>query len=404
MIDVHYRDLREMLENTEKLYSDEIAYKLKFRNEIVGIKYSKFIEDIKALGSYLLELNMKNNRVAVISKNRYEWAVSYLAVATSDLINVPLDKSLPEEEFYFLLGRSEADVIIYDNSYEDRIQKLKNDESSSLKYFINMDTEFNKIIEEGKVIYSKKSCKYKKVKIDNDKMRFMLFTSGTTSAAKCVMLSHKNICANIEQISERLDVTTEDILLSFLPLHHTFECTAGFLYPISVGAKIAFSDGLRHIVKNMKEFEITAMISVPALYENMYKKVWKHIEETKKEKQIKVALKASEALLKVGIDMRKQLFKQIHETFGGHVRFLVSGAAGIDKNVAKGFNDFGITMYQGYGLTETSPVISVESAEFSKNGSVGKPFKKIDVKIEDKNSDGIGEIVVKGPNVMLRLL
>lgn len=235
-------------------------------------------------------------------------------------------------------------------------------------------------------------------------MRFMLFTSGTTSAAKCVMLSHKNICANIEQISERLDVTTEDILLSFLPLHHTFECTAGFLYPISVGAKIAFSDGLRHIVKNMKEFEITAMISVPALYENMYKKVWKHIEETKKEKQIKVALKASEALLKVGIDMRKQLFKQIHETFGGHVRFLVSGAAGIDKNVAKGFNDFGITMYQGYGLTETSPVISVESAEFSKNGSVGKPFKKIDVKIEDKNSDGIGEIVVKGPNVMLRLL
>ena len=401
MIDVHYRDLREMLENTEKLYSDEIAYKLKFRNEIVGVKYSKFIEDIKALGSYLLELNMKNNRVAVISKNRYEWAVSYLAVATSDLVVVPLDKSLPEEEFYSLIERSEADTIIYDNVYEDRIKKLKLDEKNSLKYFINMDTEFNRAIEEGKGLLSKKNCKYKKVKIEPDKMRFMLFTSGTTSISKCVMLSHRNICANIEQITATLDVDNNDILLSFLPLHHTFECTAGFLYPISVGAKIAFCDGLRHIVDNMKEYQITAMISVPALYENMYKKVWKQIEGTKKEKQIKVALKASEALLRVGVDMRKQLFKQIHEVFGGHVRFLVSGAAGIDPKVAKGFNDFGIVMYQGYGLTETAPVVAVENMEFSRNGSVGKPLKNIEAKIEEPNSDGIGEIVVKGPNVMM---
>ena len=401
MIDVHYRDLREMLENTEKLYSDEIAYKLKFRNEIVGVKYSKFIEDIKALGSYLLELNMKNNRVAVISKNRYEWAVSYLAVATSDLVVVPLDKSLPEEEFYSLIERSEADTIIYDNVYEDRIKKLKLDEKTSLKYFINMDTEFNRAIEEGKGLLSKKNCKYKKVKIEPDKMRFMLFTSGTTSISKCVMLSHRNICANIEQITATLDVDNNDILLSFLPLHHTFECTAGFLYPISVGAKIAFCDGLRHIVDNMKEYQITAMISVPALYENMYKKVWKQIEGTKKEKQIKVALKASEALLRVGVDMRKQLFKQIHEVFGGHVRFLVSGAAGIDPKVAKGFNDFGIVMYQGYGLTETAPVVAVENMEFSRNGSVGKPLKNIEAKIEEPNSDGIGEIVVKGPNVMM---
>lgn len=401
MIDVHYRDLREMLENTEKLYSDKIAYNLKFRNQIVGIKYSKFIEDIKAFGSYLLELNTQNDRVAIISKNRYEWAVSYLAGATSDLTLVPLDKSLPEEEFYSLIERSESDVIIYDNVYEERIQKLKSDEKTTLKYFINMDTEFNRVIEEGKAIYSKKNCKYKKVKIDNDKMRFMLFTSGTTSQSKCVMLSHKNICSNIEQISAVLDINTEDSLLSFLPLHHTFECTAGFLYPISVGAKIAFCDGLRHIVNNMKEYEVTAMISVPALYENIYKKIWKNIEETKKEKQVKVALKASEALLKVGVDMRKQLFKQIHEKFGGHVRCLVSGAAGIDPEVAKGFNDFGIAMYQGYGLTETAPVVAVENAEFLRSGSVGKPLKKIEVKIEEPDLDGIGEILVKGPNVMM---
>ena len=401
MIDVHYRDLRDMLENTEKLYRDEVAYKLKFRSEIVGIKYSKFIDDIKALGAYLLDLNMKNNRVIVISKNRYEWCVSYLATVTSDLIVVPLDKSLPEEEFYSLVERAEADVIIYDNIYEDRIKKLKENEKTTLKYYINMDTDLNKCIEEGKVSYSKNNCKYKKVKIDNEKMRFMLFTSGTTSASKCVMLSHKNICADIEQISATLDVNKDDTLLSFLPLHHTFECTAGFLYAISVGAKIAFCDGIRHMVDNMKEYEVSAMISVPALYESIYKRVWKQIEQGKREKQVKVALKASEALLKVGVDMRKQLFKQIHETFGGHVRFLVSGAAGIDPKVAKGFNDFGIIMYQGYGLTETSPVVSVENMEFSRNGSVGKPMKKNEVKIDEPDADGIGEILVKGPNVML---
>ncbi len=401
MIDVHYRDLRDMLENTERMYSDEVVYKLKFRNEIVGIKYSKFIEDIKSLGSYLLSLNLKSNRVAIISKNRYEWGVSYLATATSDLIVVPLDKSLPEEELFSLIKRSEADVIIYDNIYDESIRKIKEDNDTNLNYFINMDTQLNRCIEEGKALYLKNNCKYKKVKIDSEKMRFMLFTSGTTSTSKCVMLSHKNICANIEQISATLDVTKDDTLLSFLPLHHTFECTAGFLYVISVGGKIAFCDGIRHMVENMREYQITAMISVPALYEGIYKRVWKQITNSKKEKQVKVALKASEALLKVGVDMRRQLFKQIHETFGGHVRFLVSGAAGIDPKVAKGFNDFGITMYQGYGLTETSPVVSVENMEFARNGSVGKPMKKIEVKIDEPDSDGIGEILVKGPNVMM---
>lgn len=396
-----FRDLRELLANTEKKYADEVAFRLKFRNEIVGVKYSKFIEDIKGLGSYLLTLDMQNRRIAFISNNRYEWCVTYLATATANLISVPIDKSLPINEFESLMKRAEADVLIYDIKHEEYAELLKNNTNSSVKHFICMDTELNECIDKGKSLLLRKDNKYNKVKIENDKMKFMLFTSGTTSAAKCVMLSHRNICSNIDGITKALDVTKDDTLLSFLPAHHTFECTAGFLYPVSVGAKIAFCDGLRHLVNNMKEYEITAMISVPLLYENIYKKLWKQIETGKKETQIKVALKASEALLKVGIDMRKQVFKQVHEALGGKMRIMVSGAAAIDPVVAKGYNDFGFTMFQGYGLTETSPVVSVERYDCVRNKSVGLPLDKTEVKISDPGEDGIGELLVKGPGVML---
>ncbi len=396
-----YRDLREMLFETEKKYSDEVAFRIKYRSEIVGVKYSKFIDDIKGLGSYLLTLDLKTKRIAFISNNRYEWCVTYLAAATSNLVSVPLDKSLPINEFESLIERSEADVLIYDLKHKDYADALKAKEDTTVKYFICMDTEFNNFIEEGKALLRRKDNKYNKIKIENDKMKFMLFTSGTTAASKCVMLSHKNICSNIDGIDKALDVTKDDTLLSFLPAHHTFECTAGFLYPVSVGAKIAFCDGLRHLVNNMKEYEITAMISVPLLYEHIYKNLWKQIEASKKETQIKVALKASEALLKVGIDMRKQLFKQVHDALGGKMRLLVSGAAAIDPVVAKGYNDFGFTMFQGYGLTETSPVVSVEKYGCVRNKSVGLPLDKYEVKIDEPAEDGIGELMVKGQGVML---
>lgn len=398
---VHFRDLRDMLENTEKLYQNEVAFKMKYKGSIVEIKYSKFIEDVKHLGSYLLNLELKNNRIAIISNNRYEWSVAYLATATSDLIAVPLDRSLPENEFHSLIERSEAEVIIYESKYEPFIQAEKENPNSSLRTYINMDTDLSRCYDEGKVIYNRKNSPYKKVKIANDKMRFMLFTSGTTSTSKCVMLSHKNICSDIEQITKTLEIGTEDTLLSFLPIHHTFECTAGFLFPISRGSTIAYCEGLRHIADNIKEFDTTVMICVPAVFEGMYKKVWKAIKDGKKEAQIKAALKASKMMLKVGIDIRKTLFKQIHEKLGEKVRFFVSGAAGINPEVLKGFNDFGIALYQGYGLTETSPVICTENAEYRRAGSVGIPFENIDVKIEDPDEEGIGEIVVKSPMVML---
>ncbi len=401
MAEKHFKDLRDMVMQSEKDFSDEVAFHIKYRNEIVGVKYSKFIDDIKGFGSYLLSLNLEKKRVAFISANRYEWCVTYLASATSDLISVPLDKSLPINEFEDLIARAEADILVYDMKHDEYAKAISQKENTTVKHFVCMDVDFNDCIEKGKKLLLKKDNKYDKVKIDHDKMRFMLFTSGTTSASKCVMLSHKNICSNIEAITKALDVSVNDTMLSFLPAHHTFECTAGFLYPISVGAKIAFCDGLRHLVDNMKEYEITAMISVPLLYEGIYKKLWKQIEVSKKETQIKVALKASEALLRVGIDMRKHLFKQIHEALGGKIRLLVSGAAAIDPTIAKAYNDFGFTMYQGYGLTETSPVVSVEREGYTRNKSVGIPLDKVEVKVDNPAEDGIGELLVKAPSVML---
>ncbi len=401
MAELHFKDLRDMLSQTEKKYSDEIAFKMKYRNEVVGIKYSKFIEDIKCLGSYFTTLNLENKRIGIFSENRYEWNVSYLATATSNMVVVPIDKALPENEFLSLVQRAQVEVLIYDKKHSPFVQKLVESSNSPVKYYIGMDDDFNQKIDEGRIILGRKDNKYNKIKIENDKPKFMLFTSGTTSTSKCVLLSHRNICSNIEGIADALDVTKDDTLLSFLPAHHTFECTAGFLYPVSVGAKIAFCEGLRHMVDNMKDFEVSAMISVPLLYEGIYKKLWKQIVKSKKEKQVKVALKASEALLKVGVDMRMQLFKQVHEALGGKMRLLVSGAAAITPEVAKGYNDFGFTMYQGYGLTETSPVVAVEKVDHVKNGSVGVPLKKIEVKIDEPDDTGIGEIMVKGPSVML---
>jgi long-chain acyl-CoA synthetase len=396
-----FKDLKEMLNNTEKEFSDEIAFKVKYRDEIVGIKYSKLIEDVKGLGTYLTSLDLNNKRIALIGSNRYEWCVVYLAVTTANYIIVPLDKMLPENEFISLLERSEAEVLFYEEKNKESIEKIKNNINCKVKYYINIDSELNDAIEKGKRLMKKGDTKYLDAKIERDKMKFMLFTSGTTAMAKCVMLSHKNICSDISDITKTLDVNNKDILLSILPLHHTFECTAGFLYPISVGAKIAYCEGLRHIPNNLKEYEVTAMISVPLLFESMYKKIWQNINSTKKDMQVKVALKASEAMLKVGIDVRKIVFKQIHEGLGGKIRLLVSGAAAIDPVVAKGYNDFGFTLFQGYGLTETSPVVSVENYENKKVGSVGKAFKNAEIKIDNPNEEGIGEIIIKAPYVML---
>ena len=406
-----YTDLKEMLQKSGEKFGDRPAYifKTEEKGKFREITHSEFREEINDLGTKLLDLGLKNKRIAVISENRYEWAVDYLAVATGVGVIVPLDKSLPNNEIESLIKRSEVEAIFYSKKYDEVMNKIKEQNETNLKYFISMDLEKEEngiksqkeLAEQGKALIDNGNRDFLDAKIDNEKMGIMLFTSGTTAMSKAVMLSHKNICSNLADIASVIKVTEKDRFLSFLPLHHTFECTVGFLYPVSVGGAICFCDGIRHIAENIKEYKITAMISVPILFESMYKKVMKGVEKKGKLETVKKGMKISQFLLKFGIDIRKQLFKEIHQTLGEDARLFVSGGAALDPETEKGFNAMGFTMYQGYGLTESSPVIAAEDDKYQRIGSIGKAFPSIEAKIINPDEDGIGELVAKGPSIML---
>ena len=406
-----FTDLRDMLEKSGELYGDRPAYIFKTEEEgkFREITHKEFRDHVKALGTKFVNIGLKDKRVAVISENRYEWGIVYLAVVNGTGVIVPLDKSLPENEIESLIIRSEVEAIVYSEKYNDIMNKIKKEGNTKIKYFISMDLEKEEngiyseyeLIKQGKELLEKGNREFLDANIDPDKMAIMLFTSGTTAMSKAVMLSHKNICANIMDITSVLRIYDTDRFLSFLPLHHTFECTTGFLYPLSRGSSIAFCEGIRHIADNLKEYQASVMVSVPILFEAMYKKVMKTIEKKGKLKTVKKGIKISQFLLKFGIDVRKKLFKEIHDTLGGKIRIFVAGGAALDPEAEKGFNELGFTLYQGYGLTETSPVIAAEDDKYQRLGSIGKAFPSLDVKIEDPNEEGIGELLVKGPSIML---
>ncbi len=406
-----FTDLKDMLNKSVEKFENRPAYifKTNEQGKFSEITYKDFKNDIDRLGTALINLGLKDKRIAIIGENRYEWAVSYLSVTNGAGIVVPLDKSLPNNEIENLIIRSEVEAILYASKYDEIMEELKNKKNTNLKYFISMDLNestngvisLKKLIEKGKEQLENGDRKFLDAKINPEEMGIMLFTSGTTSQSKAVMLSQKNIVSNLMDIAATIRVDETDRFLSFLPLHHTFECTVGFLYAISKGSSIAFCEGLRHIADNIKEFEITVMISVPVLYETMGRKVLKAIENKGQLKKVNMGMKISNALLKIGVDVREKIFKEVHQSLGPKLRLMVAGGAALDPETEKLFNSLGIKMYQGYGLTETSPVIAAEDDEFTKIGSIGKAFPSLDVKIKDKNEEGIGELLVKGPTLML---
>lgn len=406
-------DLKDMITKSAKKFGDRPAFKFKTSNlgEFRVTSYKEFYNEVNALGTSLIDLGLKNKRVAVISENRYDWGVAYLAVVAGTGVVVPLDKSLPENEIRSLIERSEVDAIIYSKKYDDIMSKVKTDGFSKLKYYISMDLDKaeNKIlsqkelIEKGKKMINNGDNRFVEAKIDSEKMSIMLFTSGTTSKSKAVALSHKNLCTNLQDIASMFDIAPGDVMLSFLPLHHTFESTVGFLYPLYVGAAIAYCEGVKHLAENIKEYQITAMISVPILYESMYKKVMRGIAKKGKLEKVKKGMKISNFLMKFHIDVRRKIFKEIHDLLGGKVRLFINGAAALDPEVEKGFNSLGINMAQGYGLTETSPVLAAGNGlpKYSRNGSVGKAFPSVEVKIFEPDENGIGEVIARGDSIML---
>lgn len=404
-----FKNIREIMNNSIEKYPENKAFiiknKDKNKEKYTNITYREFGEQINSFGSALINRGLKNKHIAVISPNRYEWALTYYAVLNGTGILVPLDKGLPDSEIESLLQRSHSNAVIFDKKYEEIMKQIKENKTTSVTEFICMDENdtfpsINELLTEGKELLNQGYREFLDAKINEEEMSIILFTSGTTSTSKAVMLSHKNIASNLYALNSAEKIYDTDVNLAFLPFHHTFGST-GLLFFLSNGATNVFCDGIRHIQSNLKEYKVTTFVCVPLLLEAMYKKIMKEIEKQGKEKLIKRIIPITNFLLKLKIDIRRKVFKDIINSLGGNIRFIVSGASGIDKKVAKGFNDFGILTVQGYGLTETSPVLSAENENCICYGSIGYPMANVEIKIDNPNEEGIGEIIAKGPNVML---
>lgn len=399
-----FNNIKEIVYDSVGKYANNTAFilKNKINNETTYTNktFADFLEDVNNFGSGLYNLNMQNKRIAIISKNRYEWAVSFTAVLLGNMVAVPLDKGLTEIEIENSIKRTNPEAIIFDNGMEEVISKIKDKKDINIKEYICMEENYKyksmgAISELGRNLRLSGNKEFENAEIDSEKTSELCFTSGTSSESKIVELSHRNIAFDISAMHATEDFRETDVNLAFLPFHHTFGST-GFLYILSYGAATAFPDGLRYISQNLKEYGVSVFIGVPLLIESMYKKIVKEIKKQGKAKTISIARK----LTNLVPSQKRKIFKPIIDQLGGKLRLIISGAAGLDKDVWKAFNEMGIKIIQGYGLTEAAPVVAAENMKYGKKGSIGFPLKGIEVKLFDKNKLGIGELAVKGPNVM----
>lgn len=409
------KDFRELLNRSIKLYGNNSIFKFKKKMYKKGetvefnyMTYKEFGKEVEALGTGINSLGISNRRVALISKNRYEWIATYYAMLTGGKIIVPLDKSLPDNEIISLAERSEAEAIVFEDKYLEVMKKIRDEKLSSIKYFINMDAEkeedgilsYKELIEKGQKLIEAGDTSQKDAVIDENEMSVMLFTSGTTSMSKAVMLSQSNLCQNVLSILSYLKFDDKDCTLALLPFHHALPALVMNVL-VYVGATYTFCDGLKYITQNLAEYECTVIVAVPAIVEVIYKRIMKQIEKEGKTKLVNTMTKITNVLDKLHIKVKDKVFKDVHKALGGHLRLLISAAAPIDPKILEGLLGFGIRTLQGYGLTETSPVVSIENDFDTRLGSIGKAVNNVEIKIEGKDEKGIGEILVKGPNVML---
>lgn len=404
-------DLRDMVRQSAELHPECSAFTLKDKNgNFTSITYREFLNTLNEFGTALLDLGLKNAKIAVMSENRYEWCLTYLTVVNGVGVIVPLDKDLPVNEVKSLLTRSEATAVVTSANYIENVINVRKD-LPNLKYIISMDPfEENydgvlflpELLNKGRQLVEAGNREYIDAEINPDEMRMLIFTSGTTDKSKGVMLSHRNICHDIMGVSQLLTADTRDNILSILPLHHTYECTAGFLTMIYLGVSIGFCEGLRYITKNIQEYKPSIMMSVPLILENVYNKIEKKTKKENKYYKFRFALFIAPLLAKIGIkDIQKKLFKEVHENLGGNLRLIISGASALNPKVSKAFRAMGFNLLQGYGLTECSPIVTVNRIKEYKDGSVGLPLPGVDIKIDNPGRDKVGEILVKGDNVML---
>ena len=404
-----FKDIKELIYNSAKIYANNIAFIVKHQEgknkTYENITYKMLLGHINALGTKLYNMGLKNKRIAILGRNRYEWALGHLTTLLGGIVSIPLDKDLQIDELENSLIRSKADAIYFDEKYIEKIEEIKSRNTTNVKKYICMSKmagydDIYSLKEEGQKLLEEGNKEYISAKIDENAMNILLFTSGTTSKSKAVMLSQKNIASNIYAMQRVEDIRSTDSNLAFLPMHHIFGSTC-LIMMLACGVRTSFPDGLRYVAQNLKEYEVSVFVGVPLLVEAIYNKVVKEIDKQGKTKLIKNAIRVSNFLLKFHIDIRRKLFKQIIDQLGGKMRFVISGGAPLDPKIQKGFIDLGIDMVQGYGLTETSPVIAAENMYKSRTGSIGVPMENVTVEIVNKDDNGIGELRAKGPNVML---
>ena len=395
-------NFKDMLYRSCDIYRSRTAFKIKDKNgNIKNISYEEFKKDVVYLGTNLIKKGFLNKRIAVIGKNSYKWSVSYLAATIVGIV-VPIDKELHTDDVINFMNVSQTVCILGDkknlDSVLDNISKVENPDT----YFISFEEQFDKFLNDGKDLYNAGFTDFDDIEINPDEMRILLFTSGTTGNAKGVCLSQRNVCSNLLSTYGIVKVKRSDLFFSILPLHHTYECTLGFLLPIYSGASICHCEGLRYIVKNIQEYHPSVILCVPLLLENLHKNIIKNINKGLPKKYQK---ENNENPYKdLPLFLKKIVKAKVKNTLGGRLRVFIVGAASCKPEIISDFRDLKLNTLQGYGLTECSPLVAGNTDFFQKDDSVGLPIPNVSYKIDKPNNEGIGEIIVKGPNVMLRLL
>lgn len=384
---------RELIEGSAELYGERTAFIFTDGSEVREITYSRAFDEIKSFTAYLRSVLPEGVKVAVTGKNSYFWAISYLTVTCGVGAVVPIDKDLRADEVEGLLETADVSAVIYSHELSDKIAGLS-------ERYLCLDMEnYEEYIEKGRELREQGDTSYEDHGVNPHAPGILLFTSGTTGVSKGVMLSQYNICSNVMGVARVLKVTPDDRALSVAPLHHTFECTAGFLFMIYNGGSIAYNSSLRRLQADLKLFRPTVMAAVPLLLNTFRNTI---IRKYSQMRGGRLVLSLQRALSDVsGEKAKRQIFSVVNETFGGRLRLIVCGAAPLDTETTRDYARFGIKVYVGYGLTETSPVITVQSDFYSAPGDVGRPIPGTKVRLDDVNEEGIGELVAKGPGVML---
>lgn len=405
--------VQEILLTSAHIFADRPAFKVKHKKggEYHDITYRQFKEDVDAFGTYLISKGLDGKKIGIIGANSYQWTVAYFAILSGVGILVPLDKDLKKDEINNLAKRANIAALIHTKKYNEYIEDL--DFELRVKTTVYQDASKAEdpqymlwMIEEGKKLLKQGNTDFIDKKTEPDAFASLLFTSGTTGTPKGVMLSNENLVFSVLAPSRIVDIKEGDVSLSILPAHHTFESTINMLTIFFQGGSIAFCEGLKYVLKNIQEAGVSVMVGVPLIVESIYSRIWKQARAGKKDKILKRLIKLNRRLMALGIDKRRTLFKSVYDKFGGRLRLFIVGAAAIELNASRGFMDLGFDLCQGYGLTETAPLISgvpefERKQACKKAGSCGPVVPYGEIKINDPDADGIGEIIYRGPNVML---